>query len=160
MSFDFTQNRLDNAERRVHNFIDENIVTWTDEEIGSLARKNAFDAGLKSEVATGIVTVKDGFMKAKVTWSLFNEERKPLHLFLEKGTKGPYIIRALGKIFGGADSLRWLTPNGKPIFRKKVRHPGIEPRNIMKNAEDKGKPILQKRVATEVNNFLEVNRLS
>ena len=128
------------------------------DEILGPTQELAFGEGL-SDAAIGNMEVrKDGFMRAKMRWSLINEDGKPLHLFLERGTK-PHIIEAIGKLFGGADSLRWFLPTGKPIFRKRVRHPGTKGMRIVERGFEQNKDNLKARGIREVNNFLEAESL-
>ena len=158
MSLEFTKNRLQNSDVRVDKFIDENIISWSEDEILQLAQKDGFSRGLSDAVLGTMSIVKRGFMKAAIRWELRTSDGKPLHKFLEKGTD-PHTIEALGKLFGGADSLMWRDSSGRPIFRRKVNHPGTEGMFIIENAWRIGKPKLKKRIIMETNNFLEVNRL-
>lgn len=160
MSLEFAQNRLENSEKRVNKFIDNNLVDWAEEEVLRPAQKKAFEVGLSQNAANGMKIEKDGFMKVKLIWEYRGQNDEPLHLFLEKGFgKGGYNIESRGKLFGGADSLSWIDKTGKRIFRHKVRHPGFEGYHIMENAWKENKPHLKRRVIEEVNNFLEANRL-
>ncbi len=158
MSLEFTKNRLANSNKRIERFIDENIVQWVEDEVLGPTQELAFAEGLSQNAIGHMEVLKDGFMKAKLRWRLIGPKEQPLHLFIERGTK-PHIIQALGKLFGGADSLMWRDAGGKPIFRKRVNHPGTEDRRIIERGWDRTKDKLKARAIRETNNFLEVNRL-
>jgi len=122
MSLEFTINRLENSEERYIKFIDSNIVDWSEQEILEPAKKRALEFGLSSNAVNGMEIEKVGLMKTVMVWEYRGPEDQPLHLFLEKGFgKGGYDINARGKLFGGADHLKWKDKSGKNIFRKKSK---------------------------------------
>lgn len=158
MSLEYARNRLENSEKRIQTFIDENIVDWSIENILQPTQKIALEFGLNQNALNGMEIVKDGFMKAKMIWEYRGPDDVPLHIFLEKGFK-PHNIEAIGKLLGGADFLKWKDKTGKNIFRKKVRHPGFEGYHILEKGWTENRDSLKSRIVLEVNNFLQVNRL-
>ena len=160
MTFDFTLNRLENADKRRDDFIDEHIVDWSETILLSAARKKILQVGLSQAAADGITIEKTGYMKAEMTWEYRGKEDKPLHLWLEKGFgKGGYDIEAKGKEYGGKDYLKFKDGKGGNIFRKKVRHPGFFGYHIMEDSWKENRGLLQRRIIEESNNFYEVNKL-
>jgi len=160
MSLQFTLNRLENSPKRVDNFIDQNIVDWSEQVLLSEAQKKGIQVGLSATAVNGMLIEKTGFMKAVLAWELIGDKGQPLHKFLENGFgKGGYDINAIGKDFGGSDFLTWVDRTGKRIFRKKVRHPGFDGYQILGNTWRENKDKLKQRIVVEVNNFLEANRL-
>lgn len=158
MSLDFTKNRLENAERRIDKFIDENLIDWATEEVLRPTQDSALKFGLSQNALNGMNIVNDGFLKVKMTWEFRGPKNVPLHRFLETGFK-EHEINAIGKILGGADYLHWVDKAGKNIFRKRVRHPGFEGYHIMRDGWDKNREQLKRRIIEETNSFLQVNRL-
>lgn len=158
MSLEYARNRLENSEKRIHNFIDENIVDWATETILIPTQHSALELGLNQNALNGMKIEKNGFMKAKMTWEYRGPKDVPLHIFLEKGFKA-HDIEAIGKLLGGADHLMWVDKTGKKLFRRKVRHPGFAGYGILEKGWGNNKDALKHRVVLEVNNFLQVNRL-
>ena len=160
MSLQFVRNRLESSDKRVEQFIDTNIQDWSEQVLLEPAQVKAIQLGLSSNAANGMSIEKIGFMKAIMVWEYRGEKGQPLHKFLENGFgKGGYDINAIGKDFGGADFLSWVDKSGKRIFRKKVRHPGFKGYKIMRTTWEEKKEQLTQRIALEVNNFMEANRL-
>ena len=163
MTFDFTLNRLENADKRRDDFIDENIVDWTETVLLFPTRRRIIQFGLSQSAADAVTVIKTGYMKAEMQWEYRNAEGKPLHLWLEKGFgKGGYDIEAKGKQNGGKDYLKFKDKAGKNIFiprGKKVRHPGFFGYHILGDTWKEKKPQLTRRIIEETNNFLEVNKL-
>ena len=160
MSLEFTLNRLESSEERYIKFIDSNIVDWSEQEILEPAKKRALEFGLSSNAVNGMGIEKVSLMKTILVWEYRGPNGEPLHQFLENGFgKGGYDIHAKGKLFGGADHLKWKDKSGKNIFRKKVRHPGFDGYQILQTTWDDKKPFLRRRIITETNNFFQVNKL-
>lgn len=157
--FEYTQNRLNNSKNRVDRFIDENLLDWANEELVRPTQKLAQEQGYSEPVIQSIKVEKDGFMKLKFIWDYKGPEGQPIAVFLEKGTK-KHKIRAKGKLYGGADFLRFFSKIfNKKIFRLEVNHPGFDGREIMKKGYDQNILNLKHRVVVETNNYLMVNRL-
>jgi hypothetical protein len=161
LGFEFTQNRLDNSELRVNDFINDHVVEWTEEIVLLPIRNSIIQTGLSQNAANAVRVEKTGYMKAEIVWDYEGPNGEPLYEWLENGFgKGGYNIKSKGKLAGGADYLRWKDSNGKPVFRKKVRHPGFAGYGLIKKGWEANKEQLKRRAIEETNNFLEVNRLS
>lgn len=160
MSLEFTKNRLENADKRLIQFIDSNIVDWAEQVVLMPTRDNIIKLGLSQNAANAVTIEKTGLMKTKIRWEYRGPEDEPLHKWLENGFgKGGYDIVAKGKQNGGKDWLKYIDKSGKPIFRKKVRHPGFEGYKVIRNSYDQTKEQLKTRVIVETNNFMEIERL-
>ena len=102
-------------------------------------------------------------MKIDLVWNFKGPEGQPLDFYLEYGTK-PHIIRPKGKDAGGADMLHWKGPSGgfiigKDHFAKIVRHPGTQPKGLIQGIKDERLPNLRERIISEVNNFMELDKI-
>ena len=158
MSLQYTSNRLQNAEKRIDKFIDDNLVDWVEQEILKPTQKLAIQEGLSDNAANSMKVIKNGYLKAKLIWDYRGPNDEPLSLWLEKGTRS-HIIRALGKLFGGSDFLSWIDKAGKRLFRREVKHPGTKGKKIMERGYKQNKNQLKRRVIEETNNFLQVSKL-
>ena len=101
-------------------------------------------------------------MKVELVWDFRGDDNQPIHFYLEYGTK-PHRIEPKGKSGGGADWLHWKGPSGgfvigKDHFAKMVRHPGTEPKMLVHGIRDERLPALEKRIASEVQNHLEIDK--
>ena len=161
MSLDIAEQRLSSAKDRIRKYIDQNILMWATEEM--LLPGQADIAGSVSQRASdGLSLEKSGFMKVELVWDFRGEDNQPIHFYLEYGTK-PHMIEAKGKMGGGADWLHWKGPSGgfvigKDHFAKMVRHPGTEPKMLIHGIRDERLPALEKRIASEVQNHLEIDK--
>ena len=161
MSLDIAEQRLSSAKDRIRKYIDQNILMWATEEM--LLPGQADIAGSVSQRASdGLSLEKSGFMKVELVWDFRGEDTQPIHFYLEYGTK-PHMIEAKGKMGGGADWLHWKCPSGgfvigKDHFAKIVRHPGTEPKMLVHGIRDERLPALEKRIASEVQNHLEIDK--
>jgi hypothetical protein len=158
LSLDIARLRLGDAKFRIDKFIDQNIQGWFDEEIVQRAQKLGWARGLSENSISSIYSEKVDRMKCKIVWDLEGPNGEPLAIFLEKGTRA-HDIQAKGKLFGGADSLRWMSNTGKPIFRKKVHHPGTKGMKIIERAVKEGTPELRRRINKEVKLWLQLTRI-
>jgi len=163
MSFDITQQRLESAVRRVEVFIDQNISTWATEEILLPAQVDLTNS-ISPRAGHALSIEKSGWMKADLVWDLRGDNNEPLHFYLEKGTD-PHTILPKGKDNGGADVLAWKGPSGgfvigKTTFASKVKHPGSKKHvGIVNRIKDEREPALMKRIKSETENFLEVQKV-
>jgi len=158
MSLDLTKQRLYSAKDRVDKFIDQNIMLWATEEILLPAQIDIANS-ISQKAADALSLEKTGFMKIDLVWDLRDEKGAPIHFFLEFGTN-PHIIRAKGKIFGGADALHWVGPTGKDVFAKIVRHPGSKKHvGLVDNIKKERMPDLKTRIIAEVQNKMEIDSL-
>jgi hypothetical protein len=158
MSLDTTRLRLESAKTRVLDYIDNHLEEWVTEEVVQPTQHIAWGEGLSENAISEITIEREDYLKVKMVWNLFGDNGEPLGVWLENGTK-EHIIEAKGELFGGANSLRWYSKGGKPIFRKKVKHPGTKGKHILKRGWEIGKPNLQKRIGREVNNWLQVDKI-
>tara|TARA_B100001750_G_scaffold114735_1_gene90551 strand:- start:5553 stop:6038 length:486 start_codon:yes stop_codon:yes gene_type:complete len=161
MSLNLTKQRITSAKGRVDRFIDQNLVTWATEEI-LLPGHTDIQKSVSNRAAEGLKLEKSGFMKIDLVWE-FIVDNKPVHLYLEYGTK-PHTITPKGKDHGGADVLHWKGPSGGFVigqdhFASLVRHPGTQPKKLIEGIKDERLPKLQERIIREVNNFMEIDAL-
>jgi len=157
MSLDITRLRLDSASQRADRFIDNNIVTWVNEEITEQIRDTVRALGLSERVINAITTEKTGFMKADVVFDLRGPNDEPLDEFLENGF-APHDIEAKGKEQGGADVLSWIDQFGTRKFAKRVRHPGFIGYHFMETGERQFTPELTRRIEKETSEFMQKER--
>ncbi len=158
MSLDFTRLRLDNASQRVNQFIDDHIVEWTEEEIADKIRQTITSLGLSQRVRDAVSVEKTDFMSAEVVFDLQDGDIDISDL-LEKGSR-PHVIEPKGRDSGGADVLRWFSPSGNPVFRRKVQHPGFEGYHFMEEGVRQNEFNLQRRIEREVDVFMQKERLN
>lgn len=158
MTLELTEQRLSSARDRVNKYIDQNILRWAEDEILQRAQKLAYGEGLSDKAIGSMSIEKSGFMKVTFVWDYRGPNNEPLHTFINYGFD-PHIIRAKGKIVGGADALRWFAEGGRPIFRKEVHHPGFYGRHIVERAIPEGKENLRQRIVNETENYIQVNKL-
>ena len=162
MSLNLTKQRLASAEARIDKFIDQNILIWATELI-LLPGQTNIATSISPKASTGLSLEKTGFMKIDLVWNFKGPEGEPLDFYLEYGTK-PHIIRPKGKDAGGADMLHWKGPSGgfvigKDHFAKMVRHPGTQPKGLVQGIKDERLPNLKARIISEVNNFMELDKI-
>lgn len=155
MGIDVARLLLEKAQIRVNQFIDDNIIQWTEEEVLMPTQQMAFNEGVSESGISHMSVVKLGFMKAATKWYWLGPKDIPLHKYLNDGTK-PHTIQALGKIFGHADYLRWYDKSGHPIFRRKVKHPGYVGRKYMERGMENNKDKLSTRIKLECNRMMEM----
>ena len=60
--------------------------------------------------------------------------------------------------------LHWKGPSGgfvigKDHFAKEVRHPGTQPKGLVQGIKDERLPNLKARIISEVNNFMELDKI-
>ena len=60
--------------------------------------------------------------------------------------------------------LPWKGPSGgfvigKDHFAKMVRHPGTQPKGLVQGIKDERLPNLKARIISEVNNFMEMDKI-
>lgn len=149
---------MENAEKRIDQFIDENLLDWSEQVILDPTRRLAREVGLSQNAQNTITIEKVDFLKAQLMWDYEGADGEPLHEFLENGTD-PHIIEAKGKINGGSDYLQWKDFGGQFIYRKKVDHPGTDGYKILARGWEQNMEQLQRRIIEETNNWLEVNKL-
>jgi hypothetical protein len=155
---DITRLRLESARTRVLQYIDDNLEEWVTEEVVQPTQHIAWGEGL-SEHAIGAIDIeREDYLKVKMVWNLFGDNGEPLGVWLENGTP-EHIIAAKGELFGGANMLRWYSKGGKPIFRKRVKHPGTKGKHILKRGWEIGRHNLSKRIGYEVNKWLQVDKI-
>ena len=147
---------MESAKIRINQYIDQNIQQWAEWEVLAPTQQLAYNEGVSENGVSNMKIEKTGFMSVDMTWEWLGPENVPLHKYLNDGTP-PHDINALGKLYGGADYLRWYDKNRKPIFRKHVKHPGIKPGHWMERGWDIGKPRLKDRISNEVNKWVEIN---
>ncbi len=158
MSLDLTKQRLQSAKLRIDNYIDQNLMIWATEEVLLPAQVDIANS-ISQKASEALSLEKSGYMKVDLKWDLRGENNEPVHFFLEFGTS-PHIIRAKGKIFGGADALHWVGPTGKDVFAKIVRHPGSKKHvGLVDNIRKERMPDLKRRVIAEVQNKMEIDSL-
>lgn len=158
MSLDITRLRLESSQARILDFIDTNLEDWATDEVVESAQQIAWQQGLSEHAISTIEIERVDFLQVKLVWNLFGKNGEPLGVWLENGTK-EHIIEAKGFFGGGAEVLRWYDKSGKPVFRKKVKHPGTKPMHVISRGWEIGRPRLEKRISKEVNNWLKVNRI-
>ena len=161
MSLDIAEQRLSSAKDRIRKYIDQNIMIWATEEV-LLPGQSDIAASVSQRASDGLSLEKSGFMKVELVWNFRGDDNQPIHFYLEYGTK-PHRIEAKGKMSGGADWLHWKGPSGgfvigKDHFAKEVRHPGTEPKMLIHGIRDERLPALEKRIASEVQNHLEIDK--
>mgnify|MGYP003138666200 FL=1 len=161
MSLDIAEQRLSSAKDRIRRYIDQNIMIWATEEV-LLPGQSDIAASVSQRASDGLSLEKSGFMKVELVWDFRGDDNQPIHFYLEYGTK-PHRIEAKGKMGGGADWLHWKGPSGgfvigKDHFAKMVRHPGTEPKMLIHGIRDERLPALEKRIASEVQNHLEIDK--
>lgn len=163
MVLEITEQRLKSAKDRVDRFIDENLVTWATEEILLPGQNDLLSSGISERGARGLKIEKTGFLKFDLIWDYRNEQGDPIHFFIEKDTR-PHIIRAKGKLFGGADALHWKGPSGGFIigedhFAQEVKHPGTRGKGLIETIRKERVPALQRRVIAETANRMEIDSI-
>jgi len=158
MTLELTLMRLRDSEDRVNKHIDRNILRIAENTILKTAQNNGRSAGLSERAVQAMKIVKTGFMKVSLIWDYRGPNNEPISKYLENGTL-PHQIRAKGKIFGGADMLRWFSEAGTPIFRKEVHHPGTQGKHIIANSYKEAKPSFTAAISDEVENYLAVHKL-
>ena len=161
MSLDIAEQRLSSAKDRIRRYIDQNIMIWATEEV-LLPGQSDIAASVSQRASDGLSLEKSGFMKVELVWDFRGDDNQPIHFYLEYGTK-PHRIEAKGKMGGGADWLHWKGPSGgfvigKDHYAKMVRHPGTEPKMLIHGIRDERLPALEKRIASEVQNHLEIDK--
>ena len=92
-------NRLINSRKRVNDFIDKNILDWSEQVILEPTKRLAAEVGLSQNAQNGITIQKTGFMSVPLMWDYCSSYNAPLHQFLENGTS-PHYIGATGKYHG------------------------------------------------------------
>jgi hypothetical protein len=158
MSLDLTKQRLQSAKLRIDNYIDQNLMIWATEEVLLPAQVDIANS-ISQKASEALSLEKSGYMKVDLKWDLRGENNEPIHFFLEFGTS-PHIIRAKGKIFGGADALHWVGPSGRDVFAKIVRHPGSKKHvGLVQNIKNERMPNLKQRIISEVQNKMEIDSL-
>jgi len=162
MSLNLTKQRLTSSKARIDKFIDQNIMMWATELI-LLPGQTNIAASISPKASSGLSLEKTGFMTVDLVWNFKGPEGQPIDFYLEYGTK-PHIIRPKGKDGGGADMLHWKGPSGgfiigKDHFAKIVRHPGTQPKRLVHGIRDERLPNLQERIISEVNNFVEMDKI-
>lgn len=131
-------------------------MSFSDKAVDYLERKKA---GMFAIVQT-VSRNAEGEMKMNASWKdRTSTARRSLHSGVEKGQDEsvvmylahgvkygrhledgtpPHIIRPKNK-----KALRWTGPGGKPIFAKRVNHPGTKPYPVVKPTAEKNKTILR-----------------
>lgn len=158
ISLDIARLRLGDAKFRIDKFIDQNIVQWAEEELLQRAQKIGWSHGLSENAIGAMFVEKVGFKAVDLVWDYRGPHDEPIHLFIEEDTDA-HTIEAKGKFFGGADYLMWRDKMGKPIFRKKVKHPGTKGKHIIRQAKNEGIPELKNRVNRETQKWIELTKL-
>jgi len=158
MSLDFTRLRLDNASQRINRFIDDHIVEWAEEEIAEKIRQTVTSLGLSQRVRDAVGVEKADFTQAEVVFDLQDGDTDISDL-LEKGSR-PHEILPKGRDGGGANILRWFSPTGNPIFRRRVQHPGFQGYHFMEEGVRQNEFNLQRRIEREVEEFMQKERLN
>lgn len=159
ISLDITRLRLESAKSRVLEYIDSNLEEWATDEVVEAAQQIAWQEGLSQNAIAAIHIERVDFLKIKLVWDLFGPNGEPLGVWLEEDTK-EHIIEAKGFLGGGAESLMWRDKGGKPIFRKKVKHPGTKGKHIIERGWNEGKKRLERRISRETNNWLQVEKIT
>src|SRR5437899_3654932 len=149
---------MDSAKWRMDKFIDQNAQQWFDETVVQTAQKIAWSKGLSEDSISTIYSEKVDYLSYSLIWDLKGPKDVPLAVFLEEGITA-HDIEALGKIYGGADSLSWVSKTGKRLFRKKVRHPGTKGMKIIERAWKEGIPLFNKRVKKETENYMRLTKI-
>ncbi len=163
MSLDITKQRLESIVRRVETFIDQNISTWATQEV-LLPAQTDLTNSISEKAGQALSIDKSGWMKVDLVWDLRGENNEPLHFYLEFGTD-PHTITPKGKEHGGADVLHWKGPSGGFIiggdnFAMSVKHPGSKKHvGLIDNIRKERMPDLQKRIVTETNNRMEIDKI-
>ena len=150
--------RLQTARDRVLGFVDENIIQWAEDEILGPTQSIAWGEGLSEHVISTIQIERIGFLKINLVWNLFGPNDEPLGVWLEEGTM-PHLIEAKGEENGGANSLMWRDKGGRPIFRKKVKHPGTTGKHIMKRGWEAGRKAFENRIVRETTAYLKKDKI-
>ena len=158
MTLDISRLRLGDGKFRIDKFIDQNCVQWAEEEVLTIAQKNAWNRGLSENAIGAMYVEKSGFKMWDLLWDYRGPNNEPISKFLEEGTEG-HEIYAKGKEFGGSDWLTWVDKMGHRVFRKKVKHPGTQGMFIIKNAWKERKRKFTKRMQKEVQAYLELTRI-
>lgn len=161
MPLDVARLRLLSAKYRIDQMIASNIQQWAEEEILQVAQKICWRNGLSENAISGLY-IDARYEGRKVVvdlrWDLEGPNGEPVWKFLDKGTP-PHVIEAKGKLFGGSDWLRWYDKQMKPVFRKKVNHPGTKAMDISGQTRKEGVPNLKKRIIREVNKIIDETRI-
>jgi len=158
LSLDITRLRLESSRARILQYIDKNLEDWATDEVVEPTQHIAYGEGLSDHAISTIEIERVDFLQVKLVWNLFGPNGEPLGVWLEDGTK-EHIIQAKGYFGGGAESLRWYDKGGKPVFRKKVKHPGTKPRRIIARGWEIGKENLKRRINREVNAYLTRDKI-
>lgn len=163
MVLELTEQRLKSSKDRVDRFIDENLIIWATEEILLPGQNDLLSSGISERGARGLKLEKTGFLKFDLIWDYRDDEGHPLHFYIEEDTR-PHIIRAKGKLFGGADYLHWKGPSGgfiigEDFFAKEVKHPGTTGKHIVDTIKKERLPALQQRIIAETENRMEIESL-
>ena len=74
---------------------------------------------------------------------------KPYAIFVNDGTSAHTILPVKGQF------LRWLDASGKPIFARKVNHPGTKPYPFMDNAAQHAPIILEETILRHLQQLLK-----
>jgi hypothetical protein len=148
MSLDYGIHRLKGTPQRIKDFIDQNLERWAQEGLQDVIDV-ALRKGMHPDVARSWRVEKTGYMKVDMVWEYPGPKGEPIQVFLEYGAK-PHEIAA--KI---AKALKIPLPSGKTIFRKKVKHPGIQAINSLAESIPKFNEALKFKIHTETNAYLE-----
>ena len=138
-------------------------MIWATEEI-LLPAQNDIKNSINQRAANALSLDKSGFMKVDLVWELRGDNGEPLHFYLEFGTD-PHTITPKGKVFGGADVLKWKGPSGgfvigKDIFAKRVEHPGSKKHvGMIEQIKKERTPALRERIISETSNRLEIEKI-
>lgn len=158
MSLQITRQRLNSARSRIEKFIDLHITRWVKEEILESIHESMRVRGFSDNAINALTVEKTGYMKASLIWDYRGPNNEPIHFFIEFQTH-PHIIKAKGRLFGGADALHWVDKTGNNVFAKKVKHPGTTGQFIVTNGYKENRNKLIARIKQETENYMMVEQI-
>ena len=115
--------------------------------------------GMSDRVKNAVTFEKKGFLQGNIVFELEGDNGEPISVWLENGFK-PHVIEAKGKEAGGSNYLKWNDPlTGKPIFRRKLRHPAFGRYHFMRFAETFYVPLIEHELTWRTNRFMELDKV-
>lgn len=145
------QLRMASADFRTEQFINQNIVRWTESTILDSIRRKARREKAPDSYINALKVIYKGWMRADVELD-YNKDGKPLGLWFEFGTP-PHEIK-------GNPTLTFFWKKvQKVVTFGKVSHPGQKGKYIMTKGYKNGKRRLREVISTETTQFLEETKI-
>jgi hypothetical protein len=143
--------RLASADFRTEQFINQNIIKWTEQTVLDSIYAFAKAAQVPDAYIASLKVVQTGWMKADVILDYF-EDGKPLGLWFEYGTK-PHGIQGNPFLAFFWEKLK------KFVVFHRINHPGQKGLYIMTRGTQMGKPRLKAKIIAETTKFLEESKI-